>query len=676
MLPISAPVSRVESVVDILHGVPVTDPYRWLEDQNSPETRTWLAKQTRYARTYLDNIPARDKIRDRVRELLDIKTYDSFLKVGDRYFFRKRQPGEEQACIYFRQGANGEDHLLVDPAARGAGNYVAVRPLRVSCDGGLLLYEVKQGGERTGTFEILDIVGHKTLPDSLPRGYLRGFAFAPDSKSFYYSLEAVEATEPFHRAVFHHIIGTSRATDRELFFAGSDENLHLAILPGASQFGLLVYRSLEKIYTDFYLWHPGSTIPPRPLLLDADYGFAPRFHDGQILALTDRDAPNFRIVQLQGGYDRRALFSDVVAESGETIRSWSLTRDRIFVTYARGPKAQTEIFDCSGKHLGEIPCEGGETLRVIADDPDGDEIIVERESFNGPIEVQRYSACSGATARWSIREVPFDSSSCVHTTVHYQADDGASIPMFLVGRSDLLAGGNYPVIMTAYGGHGISMTPRFSAFVAFLIGCGCVFALPNIRGGSEFGAEWHNAAKRRNRQVAFADFLSAVHWLIQTGRTQSSKLAIFGGSNSGLLVCAAMTQRPDLFRAVLPIAPLTDMLRYHLFDGARSRSAEYGTADDLQDFSALLRYSPYHNVRKGEPYPATIIVSGDADGNCNPLHARKLIALLQAANASASPIVLDYNKFRGHSPVLPLGERIRALTDRLAFLVDQLELSL
>jgi prolyl oligopeptidase len=246
--------------------------------------------------------------------------------------------------------------------------------------------------------------------------------------------------------------------------------------------------------------------------------------------------------------------------------------------------------------------------------------------------------------------------------------------MTLVGRPEVIASESHPAIMTAYGGFGVSVMPQFSVFVSYLIEHGCLFALPNIRGGSEFGAAWHKAAMRRNRQTAYDDFLSAAEWLMQTRRTSSDRLAIFGGSNSGLLVGAALTQRPDLFRAVICMVPMLDMLRYHLFDSARFWRDEYGTAEDPEDFAALVKYSPYHQVHEGVRYPATMIVSGDADRNCNPLHARKMTARLQAANSSERPIFLDYSKFRGHSPVLPLSERIEALTDRVAFLCDQLQL--
>src|SRR5439155_1423844 len=246
--------------------------------------------------------------------------------------------------------------------------------------------------------------------------------------------------------------------------------------------------------------------------------------------------------------------------------------------------------------------------------------------------------------------IPFDSANFSHSQIWFMSKDGTRVPMYLVGRRDVLRRNGNPTIMTSYGGYGVSMTPQFSVFVAFLIERGCLFALPSIRGGSEFGAEWHQAAKRRNRQTAYDDFLSAAESLIQTGRTTSAKLAIFGGSNSGLLVGVAMTQRPDLFRAVVCMVPMLDMLRYHLFDNAHFWKDEFGTAEDPQDFQVLLGYSPYHHVREGVAYPATMIVSGDADRNCNPLHARKMTARLQAANASANPIFLDYSPFRGHSP--------------------------
>jgi prolyl oligopeptidase len=668
------PHSPIEVVTDVLHGVTVPDPYRWLEDQDSARTRAWITEQTRYARSYLDSIPGRELIRERVCELLDVETYDSFLKSRGSYFFRKHLQGQEQPSIYFRDTAHGEDQLLVDAASRGTGPYTAVKPLRVSPNGVLLLYEVKQGGERTGAFEILDITSRRILPDRLPHGYLRGFSFAPDSRSFYYVHEATAAKRPFYRAVHHHVLGASFAEDQEIFCAGEDQKLRIGLISGQTNFALLVTRFLDKTYTDFYLYEMSSGANPVQVLRKADYGFRPRLLAGRILALTDRRAPNRRVVEVPATKGLDPLFVTLVPETDALIHDWLLTANYILVSYSRGSRTHIEVFDSFGKRQGEIPCGEYETHRLVAGSVDDDDLLIEHQSFIAPAEIQHCSGALGTGVSWAQGMSPIDSSAYAQTSVSFRARNGINIPMFVVGRRDVLEKTDRPTIMTSYGGYGVSMAPQFSTFAALLMELGCLFAVPNIRGGSEFGADWHKAAKRRNRQNAYADFLCAAEWLIQTGRTSPQKLAIFGGSNGGLLVGAALTQRPDLFRAAMCMVPMLDMLRYHLFDNSHVWMEEFGTADNPDDFAALAKYSPYHHVRSGASYPATMIVSGDSDQNCNPLHSRKMTARLQAANTSEYPIFLDYSKFRGHSPVLPLHQRINALTDRIAFLSDQLQL--
>jgi prolyl oligopeptidase len=668
------PSTTIEPVTEVLHEVSITDPYRWLEDQDSPRTRQWIEEQTKYARGYLDHLPGRQKIRERIREFLAVETYDSLQKAGNRYFFRKRLPDQEQPCICMRVGADGEDQLLVDPAEHGASKYTAVKPVRVSPDGRLLLFEVKEGGERSGAFKLLEIEGKRTLPDVLPRGYLRGFGFAPDGESFCYVHELAKGKEPRRRAAFHHVLGTEFSEDREIFFAGEGEKLRLCLTSDATRVGFLVYRFLEKTRTDFYVQPWETETAPEHVLRDADYSFGPMLFRGRILAITDRNAPNLRIVELRLRPGAEPEWMDVIPESDSRIQQWAVADDRILILSAKGMDRYIRIFDLAGRKTEEVSVNPEETFRIAGAAPESDEVFLERESFTDPIRIVRYSPVRKECALWAKRTVPTGPSDLCHKQTWYPSKDGTRIPMYLVGRKAVVEGGCHPAIMTSYGGYGVSMTPQFSVFVAFLLERGCLFALPNIRGGSEFGEAWHNAAKRRNRQTAYDDFLSAAEWLIRAGRTTADKLAIFGGSNSGLLVGAAMTQRPDLFRAVVSMVPILDMLRYHLFDHAHVWSEEFGTAEDREDFEALWRYSPYHQVRDGVAYPATMIVSGDADRNCNPLHARKMTARLQAANASPHAIFLDYSKFRGHSPVLPLSARIDALTDRMAFLCDQLQL--
>jgi prolyl oligopeptidase len=670
----SVPFSESCPVTDILYGRSVTDPYRWLEDQESFQTRDWIERQAQYARAYLDNIPGRARVRKRIREFLAVETYDSLQKVANRYFFRKRLPDQEQPCIYMREGANGEDQLLLDPSARKTGKHTAVKPLRVSLDGHLLLYEVKEGGERTGTFECLDVNNRKTLADVLPRGYLRGFSFAPDGKSFYYVHESLNAKRPFYQAVYCHVLGTLLEEDREVFSAGDDEQLRLCLTSDATRLGILAYRTLENTHIDFYLRPFDSEALPELVVAATDCSFRPRLIPGRVLAITDRDAPNLRIVEIRVPNSGKPEWLDVVSEDDYRINDWLVVGERIFVSYIRQTATHISIFGLTGENLGEMVIPKDETVRMIGGSHESDELLIEAESLTEPISIFRYSPASNKRTLWAQRSIPFDSPNYSHTQVWYTSKDGTRIPMFLMGRRDVLDSGTHPTIMTAYGGYGVSMTPQFSIFVTFLVERGCLFALPSIRGGSEFGAEWHNAAKRRKRQTAYDDFLCAAEWLLKTGRTIPKKLAIFGGSNSGLLVGAAMTQRPDLFRAVVCMVPLLDMVRYHLFDNAHVWREEFGTADDPDDLSVLVSYSPYHRVQHGVAYPATLIVSGDSDKNCNPLHARKMTARLQAANASPHPIILDYNKFRGHSPVLPLSDRIEGLTNRMVFLCDQLQL--
>jgi prolyl oligopeptidase len=671
---IPPPFSEQEPVTEILHGVSVTDPYRWLEDQDSLRTRAWIAEQVRYARGYLDAIPGRDPIRQRIRDFLAVETYDSLQKVGPRYFFRKRLPNQEQPCIYMRERPDGEDKLLIDPSAQGKGNHTAVKLLRVSPDGRLLLYEIKEGGERTGTFALLDIQSHKTLPDILSRGYLHGFAFKPDGKSFYYVHEPLDSKKRNHRAAYHHVLGTNVLEDRETFSAGEDPRLRLGLIADTKRLGFLVYRFLDKTQTDFYLKRFEDEEAPERIVADAEFAFGPLLIHDRILAITDRNAPNLRIVELRTQAGGDPEWVDLIPERNMRIYQWTVTDNSLFVSYIRQTTTEISNFDLTTNRIREIPTRVDQSVHLIPGSPESDEVFFETESFTEPIATYRYSPREGKPIPWAKRKIPFDSPTYKHGQVWYTSKDGMKVPMFLLGRGDVLSGGCHPTIMTSYGGYGVSMTPQFSVFVSFLIERGCLFALPNIRGGSEFGAEWYEAAKRHKRQTAYDDFLSAAEWLIQTGRTTPERLAIFGGSNSGLLVAAAMTQQPNLFRAVVCMVPMLDMLRYHLFDNAHLWRDEFGTAEDADDFEALLHYSPYHRVREGVSYPATMIVSGDADHNCNPLHARKMTARLQAANSSGRPILLDYSPFRGHSPVLPLSERVEALTDRMAFLCEQLQL--
>jgi len=409
------PYSPIEAVTEILHGTQVTDPYRWLEDQESPRTRGWISAQTRYARAYLDSIPRRETIRERIRELLDVETCDSLQRIGSRYFFRKRLPGEEQPSICVRDGIAGADQIIVDPSLRGTGPHTAVKPLRISPDGRLLLYEVKQGGERTGTFELLDIQKREVLPDVLPRGYLRGFAFANDSNAFYYVHETVGSQTPLRHAVYKHILGTTFAEDQEIFLAGQGDNLRINIVPGKEGLGVLVIRFGESICSDFFFWKFGNGQEPEAIIRDADYQFGPiLLNDDRIFALTDRDAPNLKIVEVRRHTNSEVEFLDVVPNSGSRIQGWVANGKRIFVSYLRQLETVIEVFDLSGTRIGEVPVDPCDSARLAGTSDDGREIFFERESFTKPVETCIFQPADSTITIWAKRNVPFDPDGLRH----------------------------------------------------------------------------------------------------------------------------------------------------------------------------------------------------------------------------------------------------------------------
>jgi prolyl oligopeptidase len=670
----SPPYTPIDPGAENFHGLEVTDPYRWLEDQDSERTRQWIKEQTDYARSYLDAIPGRELVQKRIAELLAVEMIDAPLKVGNRYFFLKCEAGQDQSVICMREGFRGCDQVLVDPATRETGGRTAIRIVSVSPDGKLLAYGVRQGGEDYQTIEILDVDNFKTLPDSLPRGFLSSFAFTSVSQSYYYVHEAVDAPRRHYRAAYRHAIRTDAGEDREIFFAG--ESPHLRLGMRASDDGRyiahIVIRSESKTTIDLYAQDIFSDAPARLIAAEMEDPFYPFFVGRTLIVLTRWQAPNKRLVAIDLDAPDQGNWREVVPESVLPIMDFAVRGGQIFVSYVENIAARTDVYDLFGHKTGAISYPEPGTARMSHNPVDSDEMFYTFNSFSRPDTVYSYRIETGEQTVWSRRKADFDRTSIEVRQIRYPSKDGSLVPMFLVGRKDLQPAGDVPTVLTGYGGFGKSVTPQFSAFATFLVERGCLFAVANVRGGSELGERWRLDGKRHKRQNAFDDFIAAAEWLIKTGYTAPEKLAIAGGSNGGLLVGAALTQRPDLFRAVVCLGPLLDMLVYHRFDFAKMWIDEYGTADDPEDFPYLYAYSPYHRVQDDVEYPAVLLVSGDADTRCNPLHARKMTAKLQAATASNKPILLEYRALRGHMPVMPLTERVEALTDRLAFICDQL----
>jgi prolyl oligopeptidase len=671
------PYSLVEPVTDILHGVPVVDPYRWLEEQNSPRTRRWLEEQGAYTRAYLDALPGRNSTRKRVEELLAVEAISEPWKVGGRYFYLRRRASSEQPAIIMREGDSGEEVVLVDPTKRDPTGATAVGILNISSDGGLLAYIVRTAGTDSCAVEFFDVDRQQTLQDQLPHGFCRGLVFTPDDKGFYYSHEVVGATPPSCRAVFRHIFGTDSQQSTEIFFGGDDPNLRLILLasPSGRKLGYCKLFRTDPKRIDFLIQDIASGTPPRLIVEQMQGIFAPFLLEDGLLALTDWQAPNGRVVKIDLDCPEARNWRDLVPESASRIRSIAVVGESIFVTSVKDLATHLEVFDFSARKLRVISLPSLGTASLFPSRRDSDTIFLRFTAFAQPPSILSHQVGTGEQEPWAHSQVQFDPSSIEIHQIGYLSKDRVKIPMSLVFQKGRRTAGTFPTFLTGYGGFGNSITPQFAAYATYLVERGCLFAVANLRGGAEFGEAWHLAAKRHKRQTAIDDFISAAEWLLAEGYAQPDRLAIGGGSNAGLLVGAALTQRPDLFCAVVCLGPLLDMVRYHLFDSAGKWVDEYGSAEIESDFQNLLRYSPYHGVKEGVAYPAVMLLSGDADTRCNPMHARKMTARLQAATSSGHPVLLDYQPAWGHTPVQPLTRRVEALTDRLAFLCHELKLS-
>ncbi len=513
----------------------------------------------------------------------------------------------------------------------------------------------------------------RSYVDRLPNGFGPGLVFSPDGLGFYYAHEIIDSSRPHYRAVYWHLFGHQSGEDLEIFFAGEGANLHVGVF-GSSDgklLGYVVFDLRDPKTIDLYVQNLASGKSAQKIVA-TNSRFCPFFVGHSLFALTDDRAPNLRIVMIDPDHQEPEYWFDIVPESEHRIVNFAAVGNFICVNYSQGDSSKIEAFGLTDRRRNIVPCPSGGTASLIQRFVECDTLFYEFSTFNQSTIIFSYQPSNGEHQVWARTQMTFDPSSLELQQVRYKSKDGTEIPMYLVTQKQRLPTGRLPTLLTGYGGFGYNHTPQFKCSSTFLLEQGFIFAIVNVRGGGELGEEWHRAGKRHKRQNSFDDFISAAEWLVENGYADPRKIAISGGSNAGLLVGAALTQRPDLFRAVVCSGPLLDLLRYHLFDLADRWIEEYGSADNREDFEYLLAYSPYHRVQDGVPYPSVMVVSGDADTRCNPMHARKMTARLQAATSSSHPILLNYKPRWGHMAVQPLNLRIDAVTDRLAFICHEL----
>jgi len=663
------PPTPVGSVIDTLHGVVIPDPYRWLEDQEAPETREWIAAQNEYTVSLLGNVPGRERLEGRLTELLEVDAIGTPTARDGHYFFSKRLAGQDLFVIYKREGLDGEDEVLIDPHGWSEDHSISANMLGVSEDGTILIYGVRQGGEDEIEVRFMDVETREDLTDRLPKGRYFGISLKPDNSGFFYTRFTMAGSR-----VYYHEMGTDMESDQLIFGEGygPDKIIGSGLSDDGRFLGIIVLHGSAGSKTELYYKDVEADGPVQTIVNDVDARFFPNVAGDQLVIQTNWQAPNGRVLVAHRDNPAIENWVEIIPESEAVIRGVALAGGKIFVNYLQNVQSRVEIFDIEGNDLGDISFPTIGSVGGVSGRWDKDEAFFSFSSFHIPTTIYRYDVATGERSEWASLDVPIDADAIEVKQVWYASKDGTRVPMFLVHEKGLELNGQNPVYLTGYGGFDVSRTPRFSSTAIVAVENGMVYALPNLRGGGEFGEKWHEAGMFENKQNVFDDFIAAAEWLIDNGYTNPSKLAIAGGSNGGLLVGAAMTQRPDLFGAVICSYPLLDMVRYHKFLVARFWVSEYGSAEDPEQFEYIYEYSPYHNVEQGVEYPAVLFITGDADTRVAPLHARKMAALMQASTGSANPVLLKYDTKSGHSGGTPVSKQVEDAADTFSFLMWQL----
>jgi prolyl oligopeptidase len=681
------PKTKAEPVTETLHGVQITDPYRWLENGDSPETQQWVREQLQYTRSILDPLPGRDKIRARLEQLLTIGTI-SAPQVGvtgdargDWYFFTRREGNQNQPVLYVRRGLKGEERALVDPNKLSADATVALDWWYATEDGKYVAYGTSPSGSEISTLHILETETGKLLPEAITPTRAASLAWLPDNSGFYYTRyprkgEVAAGEEMYHRRVFFHALGSADNADGH-----ADPLIFGADLPAQdwpdislSEDGRWLVIDVEHGWTksELYLKDVKANGAVVPVAVGKDFIYTGEVFGGNLYIRTNEDAPRYRVYRVAAEHPERAAWKEIIPQVEGVLESIGVVGSKLVASYEHNASSELKVFDLDGKQLATPPLPTIGSIDSIGGNRRSPEAFFGFNSYTVPPTVYRMDLNSHQVTMWDKVQADVDASRYEVKQVWYRSKDATRVPMFIVAKKGLKLDGRNPTLLNGYGGFNISLTPAFSRGLYLWLEHGGVFAQANLRGGSEFGEEWHRAGMLDKKQNVFNDFLAAAEYLIAQKYTDRDHLAIQGGSNGGLLMGAALTQRPDLFKAVVCQVPLLDMLRYQRFQIAKLWIPEYGSADDPQQFRWLYAYSPYHHVKDGAHYPAVLFMTAESDTRVDPMHAKKMAARLQAANGDHNPILLRIEPKAGHGVGKPVSKLIDEGTDIWSFLFWQL----
>jgi prolyl oligopeptidase len=661
------PLTRRDDFREVMHGAEIVDPYRWLEDQDSPETRAWIDAQNAYTHSLLDRVDGRDAIRARLAALEKYDDRGTPFERGGRIFVMQHRAEDDLWTLHVQK--DDKDDVLLDPHPLSADHTTDVPLSSTSEDGTRIVYGVRRGGEDETELRVRDVATGRDLPDALPRALYRGASLEPHGKGFFYELQ--------DRAkgvrVRYHVMGKPIASDVEVFGDGYGPNDWVwGGFPDEGRHAVYVV-SHGWAKNDVFVQTPPLTGPIKPIVRGLDAHVAVDYAGDRLIAETDLDAPSHRIVEIDPAHPSPDRWRTIVPAGPDAIQRTILAGGRIVVEYLHDVTSRLAVFGLDGASLGEIKLPGIGMLLGINGHWKSDELYFGFSSYTTPRITLRASVSKLRAEPIFRANVPFAGDDVEVTQVWVTSKDGTRVPMFLAQKKGTPRDGARPTLLYGYGGFDVSERPRFNTFAAWFVEQGGVYALANIRGGAEFGEAWHRAGMLAKKQNVFDDFIAAAEWLAANKVTSPEHLAIQGGSNGGLLVGAVMTQRPELFRAVLCEYPDLDMLGYYRFKNNNPPALlEYGDASKPEEFKFLAAYSPYQRVTPGTRYPAVFLRTGDEDTRVPPLQARKMTARLQAASTSGRPIVLLYDTKSGHAGGEPLGTSIENASLELAFLASQL----
>jgi prolyl oligopeptidase len=686
--PSAPPKAAEKPIIDMYHGTKVLDNYRWLEDGKNPETQKWVEQEMAYTRGILDHLAGRDAIHKRLTELLSIGNVTPPAIAGRRYFYTKREGMQNQPILYVRDGVSGPDRVLVDANKLSADGTIALDWFQPSENGKYVAYGTSPSGSEMSTLHIIETKTGTVLPDTIERTRAASIAWNLDNSGFYYTRypkkgDIPDGQEVYNRHVFYHELSNDpedthpEDSDPLIFGKGRDPEDWPSVSLSNDGHWLLITVSQGWTKSELFLMNVKAGTPPTRITTGKNFLYSGEVYNDKLFITTNEDAPRYRVFVADAGNFDREAWKELIPQSDAVLQGTAVFGGKLFAQYEQNASSQLKIFDLDGKKLNDLPLPALGTIFGTGGRWNRDEIFYGFQSFTFAPAIYSYDLKDNSTSLWTKVDAPsIDPSGYDVKQEWFKSKDGTPVPMFVVHKKGVEKSGKNPTLLTAYGGFNVSLTPTFSRTAYLWMEHGGIYAVANLRGGAEFGEDWHRAGMLDKKQNVFDDMIAAAEHLIAEKYTDRNRLAISGGSNGGLLMGAMIVQRPDLFHAVVCQVPLLDMIHYQDFQIAKLWIPEYGTSENAEQFKWLYAYSPYHHVKTGAEYPAILFMTADTDTRVDPMHAKKMVALMQAeAKNGAShtrPILLRIESKAGHGAGKPVRKQIEEFTDMYSFLFWQL----